>query len=57
MLPGVEALTVAQDNDPAGRRSAQALADRYTAAGCAVAIVGAEHDGEDLNDIDLKDAA
>lgn len=57
VLPGIEALSIAQDNDPAGRRAAQALADRYTAAGCTVAIVGAEHDGEDLNDIILKDAS
>jgi hypothetical protein len=57
VLAGVEALTVAQDNDPAGRRAAQALADRYTAAGCAVAIVASGADGEDLNDIILKDAA
>ena len=56
VLPGIEALTVALDQDPAGRRAAQTLADRYTAAGCAVAIVGAEHDGDDLNDI-IKEAA
>lgn len=56
VLPGIEALTVAQDQDPAGRRAAQALADRYTAAGCAVAIVASGADGEDLNDI-IKDAA
>lgn len=57
VLAGVEALTVAQDNDPAGRRAAQTVADRYTAAGCAVAIVASGADGEDLNDIILKDAA
>lgn len=56
VLPGIEALTVAQDGDAAGRRAAQTVADRYTAAGCTVAIVGAEHDGEDLNDI-IKEAA
>lgn len=50
VLGGIEALTVAQDNDPAGRRAAQALAGRYTAAGCTAAIVSAEHDGADLND-------
>ncbi|MGL4189648.1 MAG: DUF7146 domain-containing protein [Sphaerotilus sulfidivorans] len=55
VLPGVEALTIAQDNDPAGRRAAQTVAERWAAAGCTVAIVGAEHDGEDLNDI-IKDA-
>ena len=57
VLPGIEALTIAQDNDPAGRRAAQTVAERWAAAGCTVAIVGAEHDGEDLNDIILKDAA
>lgn len=56
ILPGIEALTVAQDNDPAGRRAAQTVADRYTAAGCAVAIVASGADGEDLNDL-IKDAA
>lgn len=56
VLPGIEALTVAQDNDNAGRRAAQTVADRYTAAGCAVAIVASGADGEDLNDI-IKDAA
>lgn len=56
VLPGIEALTVAQDNDPAGRRAAQTVADRYTAAGCAVAIVASGADGEDLNDL-IKDAA
>ena len=56
VLPGIAALTIAQDNDPAGRRAAQALADRYTAAGCAVAIVASGAEGEDLNDL-IKDAA
>ena len=56
VLPGIEALTIAQDNDNAGRRAAQTVADRYTAAGCAVAIVASGADGEDLNDI-IKDAA
>lgn len=50
VLAGVESLVIAQDNDPAGRRAAQALADRYKASGCTVAIVSAEHDGDDLND-------
>ena len=57
VLLGIEALTIAQDNDPAGRRAAQTVAKRWAAAGCTVAIVGAEHDGEDLNDIIIKDAA
>jgi hypothetical protein len=56
VLAGVEALTVAQDNDPAGRRAAQTVAERYTAAGCTVAIVAATAEGEDLNDI-IKEAA
>ncbi|GIX52092.1 DUF7146 domain-containing protein [Sphaerotilus sulfidivorans] len=56
VLPGIEALTVAQDNDTSGRRAAQTVADRYTAAGCAVAIVASGAEGEDLNDL-IKDAS
>lgn len=56
VLAGIEALTVAQDSDPAGRRAAQTVAERWAAADCTVAIVGAEHDGDDLNDIIMEAA-
>lgn len=57
VLPGIEALTIAQDNDLAGRAAAQALAGRWAAAGAEVAIVAATDDGSDLNDITMKEAA
>ncbi len=57
VLPGIEALTIAQDNDPAGRRSAQTVAERWAAAGAEVAIVAAADDGADLNDVTNKEAA
>lgn len=55
--PGIEALTVAQDNDNAGRRAAQTVAERWAAAGAEVAIVAAADDGADLNDVTNKEAA
>lgn len=57
VLAGVEALVIAQDNDPAGRAAASDCAVRWSAAGCTVALVSAAHDGADLNDIIMKDAA
>lgn len=57
VLPGIEALTIAQDNDHAGRAAASDCAVRWSAAGCTVALVSAAHDGADLNDITMKDAA
>ena len=57
VLPGIEALTVAQDNDPAGRRAAQTVAERWAAAGAEVAIVAAADDGADLNDVTNKEAS
>ncbi len=56
VLPGIEALVIAQDNDPAGRTAASECAARWAAAGCTVALVSAAHDGADLND-ELKEAA
>ena len=57
VLPGIEALTVAQDTDSAGRRAAQTVAERWAAAGAEVAIVAAADDGADLNDVTNKEAA
>lgn len=56
VLPGIEALVIAQDNDPAGRAAASDCAVRWSAAGCTVALVSAAHDGADLNDT-AKEAA
>lgn len=57
VLLGIEALTIAQDNDNAGRRAAQTVAERWAAAGAEVAIVAAADDGADLNDVTNKEAA
>lgn len=58
VLPGIEALTIAQDNDPAGRAAAADCAARWAAAGCTAAIVSAATDGADLNDeLTPKEAA
>ncbi|MDQ5897271.1 MAG: toprim protein [Pseudomonadota bacterium] len=57
VLAGVEALTVARDNDPAGRRAAQTVAERWAAAGAEVAIVAAVGEGQDLNNVTSKEAA
>lgn len=56
VLPGIEVLVIAQDNDPAGRAAAADCATRWAAAGCTAALVSAAHDGADLND-ELKEAA
>lgn len=57
VLPGIEALTIAQDNDPAGRRAAHTVAERWAAAGAEVAIVAAVGEGQDLNNVTSKEAA
>jgi hypothetical protein len=51
VLPGLEGLVIAVDNDPAGIKAAGALADRYEAAGVAVTMVKAPAEGADLNDL------
>lgn len=56
VLPGIEHLVIAQDNDPAGRTAARECAARWAAAGCTVALVSAAQDGADLSD-ELKEAA
>ena len=49
VLPGIEELVIAADNDPAGRAAAADCAKRWSAA-ATVRIVAAEADGCDLND-------
>jgi putative DNA primase/helicase len=49
VLPGIEELVIAADNDPAGRVAADDCARRWAAA-ASVRIVAAEAEGADLND-------
>ena len=49
VLPGVGALVVAQDRDPAGERAARECAARWVAAGCEVAVTG--QNDNDINDV------
>jgi hypothetical protein len=53
VLPGIEVLWIAVDNDPsgAGERAAQRCADRWTAAGCEVWLQTPNAVRSDLNDI------
>ena len=51
VLPGVESLTIAADNDEAGIRAAEACARRWKAAGREVRVVMGENEKEDLNDL------
>jgi hypothetical protein len=51
VLPGIEALTIGADNDPAGREAAEACALRWHDAGREVRIVMAPDVGADLNDV------
>lgn len=57
VLPGIEALTIAADNDPAGLQGATACATRWTAAGCDVRVVIPPREGTDLNDYARREAA
>jgi putative DNA primase/helicase len=54
VIPSVEVLMIAKDNDPAGRKAAIACAKRWTAAGKKVLIT--TQAANDINDC-LKDAA
>lgn len=49
VLPGVGALVVAQDRDPAGEKAAAECAARWVAAGCEVAVTG--QTDNDINDV------
>lgn len=50
VLAGVECLTIARDNDPAGRAAAAECGARWVDAGRTVAIVYSSTEGADLND-------
>ena len=50
VLPGVEVLTIAADNDAAGLKSANDCATRWTEAGADVRVVIPPRKGADLND-------
>jgi hypothetical protein len=51
VLAGIDALTIVEDHDPAGRKAARACADRWLAAGVEVWIWHAPAEGKDFNDI------
>jgi hypothetical protein len=53
VLPGIETLVVAVDNDPngAGQAATLAVVERWDAAGCEVIPIMSDHVGEDLNDV------
>lgn len=57
VLEGVEALTIAVDNDEAGLRAAAALGDRWIAAGREVREVIADRPGADFADLAAELAA
>lgn len=51
VLPGIEALWIAVDHDPAGHRAAKACGDRWSAAGVDVYHVTPRTPRTDLNDV------
>jgi hypothetical protein len=53
VLPGIEVLWIAVDNDPsgAGERAAKAVVDRWTAAGCEVFTIFPTALKSDVNDL------
>jgi putative DNA primase/helicase len=54
VLAGIEVLTVAVDNDPAGIQAGAECAQRWTLAGCDVRLMVPRMPGTDLNDVDRK---
>lgn len=56
ILPGIEALTVLADHDPAGLAAAQKVAARWREAGREVRVIAPDVPGRDWND-ELKGAA
>lgn len=50
-LRGIEALTIAVDNDAAGIKAARACADRWSLAGAEVRVVMPAGTGSDMNDV------
>jgi putative DNA primase/helicase len=57
VLPGIECLWIAVDQDPGGIRAAQECADRWREAGREVFLIQPRGDGRDLNDIIQRGAA
>ncbi|WP_267427093.1 toprim domain-containing protein [Methylobacterium sp. GC_Met_2] len=51
VLPGIECLWIAVDDDPAGRGASELCADRWRRAGREVFLVRSTIAGADLNDI------
>lgn len=56
-LPGVDALTIAADNDQAGMSAARRCADAWTAAGKEVRVWSAPDVGSDPNDLIAREGA
>ena len=54
VLPGIECLWIAVDDDPAGRGASELCADRWHRAGREVFLVKAKTLGHDLNDVVLE---
>lgn len=54
VLPGIECLWIAVDDDPAGRGASELCADRWHRAGREVFLVKAKALGHDLNDVVLE---
>lgn len=50
-LPGIGALTIAADNDPAGLQAAETCATAWTNAGKEVRLVVPPRERMDLNDV------
>jgi hypothetical protein len=55
VLNGIEALTIAADNDPAGQAAAQTCATRWAAAGRTVSVT--QQRQNDINDLVQEVAA
>lgn len=51
VLPGIECLWIAVDDDPAGRGASELCADRWHRAGREVFLVKSKTLGHDLNDV------
>lgn len=56
VLRGIEALTIAADNDPSGLKGAEKCATAWSAAGAEVRIVMPPQEGFDLNDFERASA-
>jgi hypothetical protein len=57
VLPGIETLAVAVDRDKAGEDAAREVSQRWRAAGRTVFLARADVDGEDINDVMVREDA